>query len=379
MIKEQKFWLKIYRIIKHITIILSKKKKKITLEEEKIIFFGKGKNSARVNEDISIKLGKEEIDTLHFSEKHKMKENKMNTEEKTNSGISLNTEESKHSHNDSNNHSVDNEPTNHAIKAITSYANSDINDQELKEFLLKPLPKNYILECNIKRIYTGIDKLHPKYNVFVHNSNFFLMCAGKRSNKSTSNYLLSFKDEVYSKNEIYNFGKLRSNFFGTIFNIFGNGKNRKDTKKREEVRQQFGTVTYETNLFGLKGPTKFNVYLPKIEEKDIFHEFKPIKEEEEIHSKFKHGETKNIIKYVPREPKWSEKHNAYVLHYFNGRIQKPSSKNFQLIEVGKDDDVILQFGRIDDETFAMDFKYPLSPLQAFGICLSSLDNKFACE
>jgi len=61
---------------------IKQEKKKITLEEEKIIFFGKGKNSARVNEDISIKLGKEEIDTLHFSEKHKMKENKMNTEEK---------------------------------------------------------------------------------------------------------------------------------------------------------------------------------------------------------------------------------------------------------------------------------------------------------
>jgi len=357
---------------------LKQDKKKLTLEEEKLLFFGK--NSARVNEDISIKLGKEEIDIVHFSEKHKMKVKKMNTEENTASGISLNTEESKlSSHKSSYNYSVDNEPTNHILKAITSYTKSQINDQELKEFLLKPLPKHYILNCNIKRIFSGFDKLHPKFNVFVHNSNYFLMCAGKRSNKPTSNYLLSYKDEVYSKDEKYNFGKLRSNFFGTIFNIFGNGKNRKNTKIREKVRQQFGTVTYETNLFGLKGPTKFKVYLPKIEENDIFHEFRPIKEEEEIHYKFKKGDTNNIVKYIPREPKWSDKHNAYVLHYFNGRIQKPSSKNFQLIEEGKDDDVILQFGRIDDQTFAMDFKYPLSPLQAFGICLSSLDCKFACE
>jgi len=65
--------------------------------------------------------------------------------------------------------------------------------------------------------------------------------------------------------------------------------------------------------------------------------------------------------------------------FFNGRIQKPSVKNFQLAEEGKDNSVVMQFGRIDEETFAMDFKYPLSPLQAFGLCLSSLDSKFACE
>jgi len=59
------------------------------------------------------------------------------------------------------------------------------------------------------------------------------MCAGKRSNKSTSNYLLSFKDEVYSKNEIYNFGKLRSNFLEQ-FSIFLEMVKIERTQKREK-------------------------------------------------------------------------------------------------------------------------------------------------
>jgi tubby-related protein 1 len=43
------------------------------------------------------------------------------------------------------------------------------------------------------------------------------------------------------------------------------------------------------------------------------------------------------------------------------------------------ENVILQFGRVNKDTFTMDFQFPLSPLQAFAICLSSFDYKFACE
>ena len=35
------------------------------------------------------------------------------------------------------------------------------------------------------------------------------------------------------------------------------------------------------------------------------------------------------------------------------------------------DNAILQFGKVSDNRFIMDFKYPLSPLQSFGICLCS--------
>jgi tubby-related protein 1 len=41
--------------------------------------------------------------------------------------------------------------------------------------------------------------------------------------------------------------------------------------------------------------------------------------------------------------------------------------------------VILQFGRIGKTSFTMDVAYPLTPLQAFQICLTSFDYKFACE
>lgn len=41
--------------------------------------------------------------------------------------------------------------------------------------------------------------------------------------------------------------------------------------------------------------------------------------------------------------------------------------------------VLMQFGRVSDKHFTMDYSYPLSALQAFGIAISSLTGKLACE
>ena len=43
------------------------------------------------------------------------------------------------------------------------------------------------------------------------------------------------------------------------------------------------------------------------------------------------------------------------------------------------DYIVMQFGRVSEEVFTMDFGYPLCALQAFGIALASFDSKLACE
>lgn len=43
------------------------------------------------------------------------------------------------------------------------------------------------------------------------------------------------------------------------------------------------------------------------------------------------------------------------------------------------DYIVLQFGRISDDLFTMDYRYPLCAMQAFAITLSSFDSKLACE
>ena len=137
-------------------------------------------------------------------------------------------------------------------------------------------------------------------------------------------------------------------------------------------------------------------------------------------------------------PTWNKKMRAYCLN-FNARVTQPSVKNFQLLIDDDDDDNdddafsaaaeknknevedeenekapptiddnddddksiaknaasvrekqrrkretrwqkwILQFGKIGEDVYTMDFRYPFTPLQAFMVCATSLDKKLGCE
>lgn len=54
-----------------------------------------------------------------------------------------------------------------------------------------------------------------------------------------------------------------------------------------------------------------------------------------------------------KPPKWNEQVSAFVLN-FNGRVDKASVKNFQLIDDHDDTLIYLQFGRTEKESFNMD-------------------------
>jgi len=204
------------------------------------------------------------------------------------------------------------------------------------------------------------------------------MAARKRPNNTTPNYIVTMDNDNFEKDPKLFIGKLRSNFMGTEFQIYDNGMNPSDTKNIDDVRSHLGCVKYKTNFFGLNGPRKMKVYLPGLDSDGQAIVYKPLRKDDTLDEKFKEGEKGNIKLYVNKQPKWSDKHQAFVLN-FNGRVEKGSVKNFQLVEAEDDEKVILQFGRLNDNLFSCDFTYPLSPFQAFTICLSSLDSKFACE
>ena len=105
-------------------------------------------------------------------------------------------------------------------------------------------------------------------------------------------------------------------------------------------------------------------------------------ESESIHGKFAaHTGTKlpkDIMFFFNKPPKWNEQVQAFVLN-FNGRVDKASVKNFQLVDQHDDSKIYMQFGRVGKDIFNMDVAFPFSIFQAYAICLSSFDFKFACE
>ena len=77
-------------------------------------------------------------------------------------------------------------------------------------------------------------------------------------------------------------------------------------------------------------------------------------------------------------PRWHELLQCWCLD-FGGRVKCASVKNFQLVSRDDQEEIILQFGKVEPDVFTMDFRPKvLSAQQAFMICLSSFDSKLSC-
>jgi hypothetical protein len=78
-----------------------------------------------------------------------------------------------------------------------------------------------------------------------------------------------------------------------------------------------------------------------------------------------------IERLVTRQAVWNEEIQTLVLD-FRGRDVIPSSKNFQVACEGRPERVVLQHGKIAKNTFALDFRFPLSISQAFAMAISTV-------
>ena len=80
-----------------------------------------------------------------------------------------------------------------------------------------------------------------------------------------------------------------------------------------------------------------------------------------------------------KPPHWNAGLNCWCLN-FHGRVKLASVKNFQLVQegagVGMDDPIAMQFGKIEENVFVLDFNPAmLSPVQAFGVALSTFNGR----
>ncbi|KAL9643477.1 hypothetical protein ABK040_010091 [Willaertia magna] len=256
-----------------------------------------------------------------------------------------------------------------------------LDARDIKTFVCRPPPQqDKWVRCYIKRDKSSISsKMYPRYFLFAEKGDTFLLSAKKRKVKQTSNYCISFDREDINRNDAKFVGKLRSNFIGTEFQIFDNGEKPKKMKHGDHLRNHMGAILYETNLFGSKGPRKFNVVLPDTNNENEYHRFPDNgSSSSSIVSKFKANDLHHLRVFQNKFPTWNPQYKAYVLN-FNGRVTKASVKNFQLVENNNPNKVYLQFGKVSEDLFNLDYKHPLNALQAFSIAISSFDMKLACE
>ncbi|XP_052808247.1 tubby protein-like isoform X7 [Mya arenaria] len=252
--------------------------------------------------------------------------------------------------------------------------------ENLDDFVIKPAPQGVTIKCRITRDKKGVDRgMYPTY--FLHmerddGKRVFLLAGRKRKKSKTSNYLLS-TDPIDLTRSGENFvGKLRSNLLGTQFTLYDNGENPK--QGMETARKELIGIVYETNVLGFKGPRKMTIIIPGM---NLDHErvdIKPTSDHDGLIERWKRKNMDNILELHNKSPVWNDETQSYVLN-FHGRVTQASVKNFQIVHDNDMDYIVMQFGRVAEDVFTMDFNYPMCALQAFGIALSSFDSKLACE
>ncbi|XP_014211117.1 protein king tubby [Copidosoma floridanum] len=257
----------------------------------------------------------------------------------------------------------------------------------IEQFVLQPANKKMHYKCRITRDRKGMDRgFYPTY--FLHlerdyGKKIFLLAGRKRKRSKTSNYLISTDPTDLSRDGDAYVGKLRSNLLGTQFTIYDNGFSQLKDDKREESRrahprQELAAVIYDTNLLGFKGPRKMTVIIPGMTGDQKRVQVCPRDESETLLECYKLKSMDNLIELHNKTPVWNDDTQSYVLN-FHGRVTQASVKNFQVVHETDLDYIIMQFGRVADDVFTMDYRFPLCALQAFAIALSSFDSKLACE
>lgn len=267
--------------------------------------------------------------------------------------------------------------------------------------LKQPGPRDFPLQCFIKRnkknstfyLYLG---LTPTFM----DKGKFLLAARRFRRGAHTEYIISLAADDISQGSNAYVGKLSSDFLGTKFTIYDsqppfNGakpSNCPSTRRfaSKQISPQvpagnfeIGQVSYKFNLLKSRGPRRMLCNLRSSETKQVTDE-EAQKKDVELQ-----GVTATSDSLVLRNkaPRWHEPLQCWCLN-FHGRVTVASVKNFQLAAVvdpsqpggkGDEDVVLLQFGKVGDDMFTMDYRQPLSAFQAFAICLTSFGTKLACE
>ncbi|KAF9574072.1 hypothetical protein EC968_007464 [Mortierella alpina] len=280
---------------------------------------------------------------------------------------------------------------------------------------------------SIVRKNEGMDKrIYPTYELYLEEpttqGRVFLLRATKRKRSRGSYYAITSDmdnicdyDQRASDTQYGVLGKLRSNFLGTAFNVYSNGRNPfsggengttqqatttggaaqmsaaevemkkiKDNKNKGlPVRQELGAVIYNPNVLGLKGPRKMTILMNTMTSEGHMVERRPTQAKDTLIGRMTAGDTTDLLVLRNKSPQWNDDTNSFVLN-FGGRVSLASVKNFQIVHDNdckrfSVDYIIMQFGRTSQDNFTMDCQYPMTPFQAFAFALTSFDAKLACE
>ncbi|KAK2985485.1 hypothetical protein RJ640_004336 [Escallonia rubra] len=267
--------------------------------------------------------------------------------------------------------------------------------------LKQPGPRDSPVQCIIRRSKRNATfylylALKPAFT----EKGKFLLAARRCRHGAHTEYIISLDADDISQGSNAYVGKLSSDFLGTNFTIYdslpphtGAKPSSSRASRRFASKQispqvpagnfEVGQVSYKFNLLKSRGPRRMisSLKCPLSDETwaDQPKDDSVTKKPESV------GAGSTLLRN--KAPRWHEHLQCWCLN-FHGRVTVASVKNFQLVATmdqsqpggkGDEETVLLQFGKVGNDIFTMDYRQPLSAFQAFAICLTSFGTKLACE
>ncbi|EGZ11403.1 hypothetical protein PHYSODRAFT_520775 [Phytophthora sojae] len=263
--------------------------------------------------------------------------------------------------------------------APTSTGTVDLS--RLSKLAVFPGTETNLVQGHILRVKT---MLSSQYHYFINGQ--LLLMAEKQMKNRTSNYHLfdmtrsvALSSKLSKKSGNY-IGKLRSNFSKKKSVLVGNF-----SRKTELGAMVFGST------FNSSEPRRLTVILPPLSRRqeiegltvgDSLSSFSMLID---LHRSLTEADMAVAHSALPpeslqvfenKEPVFE---NGFYRLNFNGRVSVPSVKNFQLVRAGPGEvpnnerPIFLQFGKVDDKKFHLDFRAPITPIQAFATALAQFN------
>lgn len=205
-----------------------------------------------------------------------------------------------------------------------------------KELVLSRLPPGIILKCIIRR---SSDIFNPEFDFYLNNGLKHIISAKKYSLAKKEIFKLSLELGKYRDGDII--GSIMANTVHNTYWIY-----KQETRNQEIEHDIKGVVRFEKIVKNRDRPMVVDLYVDRI------HEIKVA--------------TDKLTHQVQQKADLTLKNCPLT-------AKQSSTKNYILYDDEDKDYQYLKMKKVSDHMFEIQIQHPLSPLQAFAICLTRFD------
>eukprot|EP00798_Chlamydomonas_sp_ICE-L_P021701 gene21701-28725_t len=243
-------------------------------------------------------------------------------------------------------------------------------------------PRDVLVKCYVKRV-KHLFGTHCSFQMHLENGDVFLLAARRRKKSKASSYVISQDLDDLKRDTDNCVAKLKANFTGTEYMLWGQGGG--DSQKKGYTKEEACINFKHSSLTGSGGPRSMLAGLPLPDSQwlpgsapDGFDSLSNSIEMARNHELSPQLE-RELGMLATKPAEYDEASKSFTLD-FKGRVKEGSVKNFQLVHWDhstdrKGSNVTLQFGKIEEDLYALDFSYPFNMEVAFAIAIASIDTK----